>query len=473
MLLRSDPPSSGYSPASPTPQLQPSPSPLLPSLSPLPTSPFPTPSSSRFNRSFAWNPLGDSMRLQHYPFAMLLVAADDSSILSLAQANEAAVAAGSQPLYHAEFRNPSYATGNSLECLEEGDCNPVGAQSVWATLFPLDAGNGTKREEVVMAVTGIDSQSLFDKTSTGAEGGMSGAIVLLAAAHALGVLWESNATAAALTSLQRNVLFFFPHAESFDHAGSRRLVDDLLHFDCEWEVVDDDGQPSCLAPWTASYDFLQLRRNTSDAATALGRIARILEVGQVGLNSSFFAHVERDANPQRDAWVAQLMQLARFTTPNSTTPPIITLDHPAPDTPGIPPAASEAFLTVNASIPTVVLTDHRREFINRFYHSQFDVGRTNLLHADGATDTSPTMCALATLVARGLFVAAGGNESYVGAIAADCRLVVSLLLCLTVDSGCAELTQGGYRRQCGPWDAVAPARPVVPQPPTWHVLLGR
>ena len=298
---------------------------------------------------------------------------------------------------------------------------------MWATLFPL----ANDSRPLVVAVAALDSQSMFDKSSVGAESGMSAVIVLTAAAQALGALWDSNATASALSNLTHNLLFFFPHAESFDRAGSRRLVDDLLHFQCDDRRPSDDGD-FCFSPWSASLDFLALRGNASDGATGLDRIARILELGQVGLNASFYAHVERDVNPVRQAWVEQLLTLARNVSG-------LTLGRAADDTPGIPPAAAESFLAGNARIPVVVLADHRREYINRYHHSQYDVGRTNLLHADGATDTSPSMCALATLVARALFVAAGGNASYVPAIQADCRLVVQLLVCLTIDSTCPQM----------------------------------
>ena len=436
MLLRGDPPSSGYSSATPTPQLLPPPSSLLPSLSPYPSIP------SAFNRSFAWNPLGDSMRSEYYPFAMLLVSSDDAGLLAKAQANEASVAAGSQAVWWAEFRDPSYAEGNSVDCLAgKGYCNPVGAQSIWATMFPLV--NDTR--DFVLAMAPLDSQSLFLQADVGAESAMSGVIVLLAAANALSLLWESNVTATALSNLTHNLLFFLPHAESFDHAGSRRLVDDLLHFECDdgAKVEAEDYGKVCLSPWVASFEFLQLRKNASDGRTGLGRVRRILEMGQVGLNASFYAHTERDVNPTRSRWVDEMMRLARNVTG-------LTLGLPASDTPGIPPSAAEAFLSAEPSIPAVVLADHRREFINRFHESQFDVGRTNLLHADGATDTSPSMCALATLVARTLFVAAGGNETFVPYIQADCSLVVSLLICLTIDSTCAELSPDFRPSNCAP-----------------------
>jgi len=418
----------GHSPASPSPQLLPLANPQFATFPPSPT----LPSSARFNRTFVWNPLGDDMRSEFYPFDMqLLNSADSSSFRSRAVENEASIAEGAQPVHWAEFRNPSKAYSDSLTCLADQYCNPIGAQSIWTTLFPLSR-NETR--PFIMATVAIDSQSMFSGSSTGAEAVQSGVIALMAATDAIGRLLQNNVTrGSVLNDLKYNLLFFFSHAESFDHAGSRKFVDDLLHFKCKDAdgAVKENEATSCEEPFKPSLHFLNLASNATGGRVGLSRIDRILEVGQVGLNSSLYLHVERDAPSRTARWGEDIRSLLNNES-------LITLDWAPTDLPGIPPSVSESFLSVNSSIPVLHIADHKREFLNRFYHGHDD---SQLLQ--GSDESTPsaqsTLCSLGTLIARSLYVAAGGNASLVHVIRADCNFVGTLLNCLTVDANCGEM----------------------------------
>ena len=420
----------GSSPATRSPQLLPPANPQFATFPPSDT----LPASPRFNRSFEWNPLGDGMRGEFYPFAMqLLNDADSAAFQRRAAENEAAIAAGSQPVYWAEFRYPSKAFSDSLTCLADGYCNPIGAQSIWTTLFPLSR-NETR--PFILATVAIDSQSMFAASSTGAEAVQSGVIALMAAVDAIGRLLHNNETRdSVLNDFNHNLLFFFSHAESFEHAGSRKWVDDLLHFHCaDTPVHDESGKESeptsCQEPFKTSLHFLELARNATGGRVGLSRIDRILEVGQVGLNSSLYLHIERDASSYTRQWGEEIRAL--FTNES-----FVTLDWASTDTPGIPPSVSESFLSVNSSLPVLHIADHKREFLNRFYHSDDDYQL--LQGSDEFTSAQSTLCALGTLIARSLYVAAGGNASVVQVIRADCQFVSRLLECLTRDEHCGEL----------------------------------
>ena len=423
----------GYSPASPSPQLLPPTNRLFSSFPASAT----LPSSPRFNRSYVWNPLGDSMRSEYYPFAMQLLSAGDSSAFQWrARENEAAIAAAEQPVHWAEFRNPSYAFSDSLTCLDSGYCNPVGAQSIWTTLFPLSRNES---RPFIMATVAIDSQSMFTNSSTGAEAVQSGVIALMAAVDAIGRLLHNNETRdSVLHDFHHNLLFFFAHAESFDHAGSRKLVDDLLNFRCkdddskqQQQQRDETGEPSaCDEPFKPSPHFLQLARNATGGPVGLSRIDRILELGQVGLNSSFYLHAEKDASSLTRQWGEEVRSLLHNES-------LINVEWAPGDVPGIPPSVSEAFLSVNSSLAVLHIADHPRHFLDRFYHSDDDYQL--LVGSDDTGSAQTTLCALATLVARSLYVAAGGNASVLHVIRADCQYVGTLIHCLTVDGYCGEL----------------------------------
>ena len=429
VILQSGLNPAGYSPATRSPQLLP---PANPQFATFPSSAT-LPQSARFNRSFAWNPLGDNMRSEYYPFDMQLL--DDggsAAFQSRAVANEASIAGGEQPVYWAEFRNPSYARRDSFTCLSEGYCNPVGSQSIWTTLFPLSR-NETR--PFILATVAIDSQSMFSQSSTGAEAVQSGVIALLAAVDAIGALLHNNVTRdSVLHDFHHNLLFFFSHAESFDHAGSRKFVDDLLHFHCERypeRDAEEGGEAdACAEPFKPSLDFLHIARNATGGRVGLSRIDRVLEVGQVGLNSSLYLHVERDASSYTRRWGEQIRELLHNES-------VITLDWAPTDLPGIPPSVSESFLSVNSTLPVLHIADHKREFLNRFYHSDDDYQL--LQGSDDSTSAQSTLCALGTLIARSLFVSAGGNDSVVLAIRANCQYVSRLINCLTQNARCDEL----------------------------------
>ena len=435
VILQSSLNPAGSSPATPSPQLLPPTNPQFATFAPSST----LPQSARFNRSFVWNPLGDNMRSEYYPFDMqLLDEGGSNAFQARALDNEAAIAAGEQPFHWAEFRNPSKAYSDSLTCLNSQYCNPIGAQSIWTTLFPVSR-NETR--PFIMATVAIDSQSMFSWTSTGAEAVQSGVIALMAAIDAIGRLLHNNETRdSVLNDFHHNLLFFFSHAESFDHAGSRKFVDDLLHFQC---LDGNDAQAevkveatSCDEPFKPSLHFLNLARNATGGRVGLSRIDRILEVGQVGLNSSLYLHIERDASSYTRLWGEEIRSLLR----NETR---ITLDWAATDTPGIPPSVSETFLSVNSSLPVLHIADHKREFLDRFYHSDDDYQL--LQGSDESNSAQSTLCALGTLIARSLYIAAGGNDSVVHVIRADCQFVGRLIYCLTQNAHCDELHDFQYK----------------------------
>ena len=202
----------------------------------------------------------------------------------------------------------------------------------------------------------------------------------------------------------------------------------------------------------------ELARNATGSRVGLSRIDRILEVGQVGLNSSLYLHVERDAGSFTRQWGEQMRSLIHNES-------VISLDWAATDTPGIPPSVSEAFLSVNSSLPVLHIADHRREFVDRFYHSDDDYQL--LQESDESPSAQSTLCALGTLIARSLYVAAGGNASVVHVIRADCQLVGRLIDCFTVDANCGELRDFFYQGSTTPSHFLAPT-----SPPRWTTTSG-
>jgi hypothetical protein len=85
----------------------------------------------------------------------------------------------------------------------------------------------------------------------------------------------------------------------------------------------------------------------------------------------------------------------------------------------------------------LVLTDHSGPFANKYYHSQFDSAGNLLsdLIPGSAQPAHTILCRKATLLARTLWIEAGGDPS-LATMQADCTMMDQLLRCMLEDSTC-------------------------------------
>ncbi|XP_064588676.1 nicastrin isoform X5 [Zonotrichia leucophrys gambelii] len=258
-------------------------------------------------------------------------------------------------------------------------CDPLLDFNVWTSLQPINASGRLQPEQrVVLAATRVDSHSFFWNVAPGAEAAVGSFVALLAAAQALH-------GAPGAQSLPSNVLFVFFQGESFDYIGSSRLV-----FDMEQEKFP-------------------LR---------LENVGAFLELGQVSLmnNSMLWMHTDPVSrrNQSVDDQVRDLLSKLR----NSSSGSGVSVQEPEVSQP-LPPSSFQRFLRVR-SIPGAVLSDHRAEFRNRYFQSIYDTAESlGLRYPEGlspeeqlehVSDTAKNLTRVATLVARALFLLAGGRN---------------------------------------------------------------
>jgi hypothetical protein len=287
------PPTGPYSSGPAAPQLRP----FLPLDSSSPSS-----STSRFtNRSYAWNPSGDGLELLQLSLAVVTVtAAEKDYLTSLAESNERAAAKGDFVSQTVEFKYYMYAKDNTVRCLEDATCMPLGGNSVWGTLGNL-THNSTENPVAPSAVrpmlllaTKQDSTAFFHQLAPGADDASASMAVLLSSVHLL-------AGVKGVKDLPRQIVFAFFAGESFSHLGSRKFVDDIQHFACLTPNVPDRAGTgaACAEPFKTDLAFQDIH---------LDKIERIIEVGQIGLNeTNIFLHRERDSNGETD----QMIDIAR------------------------------------------------------------------------------------------------------------------------------------------------------------------
>jgi len=145
---------------------------------------------------------------------------------------------------------------------------------------------------------------------------------------------------------------------------------------------------------------------------------------QVGLNSTLYIHTEHEPpSREREKFVSSLLNISQGISGINLVE--VT---PAYGTPGIPPSSAESFLSADPSIPAIVLTDHPTQYINKYYNSIYDT-----------TIMSSSICASATLLARTLWIEAGGDIPTSLTLHADCDFLSILINCWITDIACSYL----------------------------------
>ena len=93
-----------------------------------------------------------------------------------------------------------------------------------------------------------------------------------------------------------------------------------------------------------------------------------------------------------------------------------------------------SFLLADRSVSGVVLTDHKAEYNNKYFHSQFDKLDLNEV-------SMQAVCDVASTVARTAYKLAAPDSPVPEDLAADCFLVAQLFDCLTMSYECDLMKQ--------------------------------
>ncbi|GLI69868.1 hypothetical protein VaNZ11_014585 [Volvox africanus] len=292
------------------------------------------------NRSYVWNPVGTGFTRQYFGMPIYMLTAS----LAAETARRAAYNAHSRfkgGRHVARMVLPMQANGDSLQCIAEDTCLPVGGYSVWTAVPPLpDPTYATvPARSITLLVAQMDSNAMIHDLVKGAATSVAG---LTAALAALTLLVRSGAA----TNYTRQLAFVALQGEGFDYMGSKRLLYEM----------------------SLNSSYVQGLR--------MENIDQVVEVGPIGAawnatdnSSTFFIHSQRNPPGEYggvDALVDAAKQAARGTQArvvNASTA-----------NPGLPPSSLTSFLRVNASISGLVLTDFDTSFKGPYYQSEYDDG---------------------------------------------------------------------------------------------------
>ncbi|XP_074508186.1 nicastrin [Sebastes fasciatus] len=358
-----------------------------------------------------WNPLGNGLSYEEYDFPIFSLKEDnDTQVIRQCYMDHNRAVNGSTPRYPLcamQLYSHMSAVTNTATCMRRNDinfsispemvCDPLGDYNVWASTKPINnTAKGHKvGESVVIAATKLDSRSFFFEVAPGAESGVSGFVTLLAAAQAL-----RNVTQEAPP--ERTILYTFFQGETFDYIGSSRMVYDM---------------------------------GNNHFALDLDNVHSVLEIGQVGLRADSKLWLHSDPVSRKNSSVNEEVRKLIVNLQSAAKGLNFSVDEPNVSQP-LPPSSFQRFLRARP-IPGVVIEDHQSAFTNKFYESMYDNAEylnvsypPNLTpeeQLDFVTDTAEALTEVATLVARALYIQAGGAETQLSSITAD-RLTVTRML---------------------------------------------
>ncbi|KAL3885712.1 hypothetical protein ACJMK2_025758 [Sinanodonta woodiana] len=268
------------------------------------------------------------------------------------------------PLCAVELKDRMDAAKDSETCIRRTNhqqnlnpdkyCDPLGDLNVYATIKAVNNTSDYPVKSVIVAAARMDSFSMFDNVYPSADNHVSGIVALLAAAEAIGKFKDKIKG----NVLSKDILFTFLNGEAFDYIGSSRLVYDMQRNQFPLPL----SGAAYLHPVT------------------LDHISHFVEVNQLAYrdDNKLWIHTDpisrKNISVEIDTMIKTLKDCG-----NSSEVGIEEVNNSQP----LPPASVQSFLKEKLSIPAVVISDHQREFTNKYYNSRFDlVSQINASYPD-------------------------------------------------------------------------------------------
>ncbi|EFN84844.1 nicastrin [Harpegnathos saltator] len=344
------------------------------------------------NNKKPWNPFGSALLMEDWPFPMFYT--DNQTVLEAIKScfwthNAHNLETQYQrSLCALEMKSFMYAAINSESCIRRTDfklnfnptlfCDPLGDRNIHWPLVPLNENDNT----VIVITARLDASSLFDGISPGAGNVVTGLVTLLATAYYLNSL---NATAH-----KTNVVFSLLNGEAFDYIGSSRMV----------------------------YDLRQNNFNALGGTNLkLDDIKSVIEFGQLG-KGEIFLHVNGN-----DDMIGRLEQVLNVTS--------TLID-------SVPPTSVQSFLEAKPNLTTVVISNHGKQFTNRYYNGILDDAESLDFHRNNSGTLATDLARIAFQVANELYREVTGTEPPLQPDAQSTveDLVVEMLHCYLESAKC-------------------------------------
>lgn len=349
-----------------------------------------------------WNPLGSGWSYEQLPVPVFALNYDNSQ--GVAEYANANVESSRFPRYAVRLMDWMYSRKDEdvETCLRRGNCAPLGGKNIWSLLDPLD-----KQKELVLVTAALDSNAFFHDLAKGADAGISGAVALLSTIQTLSQVDRSAWT--------KQPLFVLFDGEAWGYIGSKAWVQDLVGFEC----LTDSGS-HCATPYRSDLHFQDVH---------FDKISKVLELSQLGRpatsdgKTQIYGHFDSEAG-NATSIITSLQSASDGTYVSVNT---------APAGQELPPSSLMSFLLEDRSLEGLVLAEHEAEYLNPYYHSQFDTMDKNEIDVQA-------VCDIATVVARAVASLASDGAD-IPEVQADCPTIAALYQCFTLSLDCDLVEQ--------------------------------
>lgn len=385
-------------------------------------------------RNISWNPHGNGMAYNDYPFpiAILRNITHIDFIINECYRKFNDPFNGldkSYPLCAAQVKSSMDAAKDTPTCVRRSNmvtnlnpqvyCDPLGDFNVFSFVAPINSTEPPANQSVTVVAAKLDSFSMFYSVDPAADSSIAGFITLLATIEALGKVKKELADHV----VERPLLFTFFNGEVWDYIGSSRLLYEMEHG---------------FFP-----GFLE-NGSTGAARIYPHHIRNFIEVSQVGIpeDGSLWLHTDPLSNRDPDVKQKTKDLMSDFQSAGAAAGVDIS---EAPEYQPLPPASFQSFLKKYA-IPGFVIADHKKQFQNKYYNSRYDTHDTiSMVYPDGlpqnetydyVTDGAKHLTKVATALARTVFNLTTGSTEGADEIQADNSTITHMLYCFLIHPQC-------------------------------------
>ncbi|XP_060828681.1 nicastrin isoform X2 [Bombus pascuorum] len=315
-----------------------------------------------------WNPYGSSLLMEDWPFPMFYT--ENQTLIEAVKScflKHNAPDMENQyyrPLCALEMKSFMFAAINSESCIKRSDfklnfnptqfCDPLGDRNIYWPLAPINRD----KNSIILVTARLDASSLFDGISPGAGNVVTGLVTLLATAYYLNILAKDAVVK------NTNVVFSLLNGESFDYIGSSRFIYDLK-----------EGNFNALGGVNLKFDDIKT----------------VIEFGQL-TKGKLFLHSN---NAQNDETIKKI-QIALNTTVLEGS---------------VPPTSIQSFLKEKPDLTAVVISDHGRQFKNKYYNGILDDAESLNFNRSDINGLATALAKIAVHVAEILYKDVSGTES--------------------------------------------------------------
>lgn len=385
---------------------------------------------SRFNhcQKQQWNLPVDDHRdgiiFDNFPFPVFLLR--NRSQIDLLNQKIANHSGDEWPKLSIELKAPMHAAINSVTCLRRsrlsnrfningGDvlCDPLGGLNIFHHTINLNLNRTIEKNSVIMFAARQDSFSMFDNLSPGADSVVSSMTTLLAIAQMLN---QESIKKQIESITNRSLMFALFDGEAFDYIGSSDTVYQMEQ--STFPLID----PLRVPP----------ESNEKYSPINLEHLSHLIELNQLfpqqgstESNQNIYLHKHlKSSKPLK-----QLIDLIKKESISIANLTIKEIENGIP----LPPASAQSFLKKRSDdyFRVLVVTNHEKKYINRFYNSIYD--DNNGLNLDQLTTR---LTSIATLFGRVAYRLITDSDAEPVSLVANETLIHQLLYCFLVNSNC-------------------------------------